>query len=688
MKVKITSASREEESAFNVPMSSFVITEEEIKLSGATSIPEALRLVPGLIVREIANGTYDVSIRGGIDGFPAYFYTYTNQSILAMIDNRPVFSNLQGGTYWQNLPISLSEIEKIEVVIGPASSLYGPNAVSGVINIISKQPDINQKYHVNSHFATGAKIVYGDAYAHVKLNPKLTLSGSINYELRSRYSSLFYNPKSELYEPIDSISFAFETDSVKALRYPTPDRSLSKLTTGVNLYYQPHPKVKLTAFANYNRNNALYSLGAVTSVSYHTNNSQTIGIRGNIGKTHLAFSYLNGLQGLTGQYEVNNYHYKNTDSYLDHEFTFLSKNLKIKPAISLQSAYINDKEFTVDVGQFGSFNGEGILYNAAASIKADWLIKRRLRLIAASRYDRYNYSNKGILSYQLIGNYKINQRHMLRALTSKSTNGSLLVPILLDTKNDAGPNTFLNLFGNKNLNLIHNTMYEVGYRTQLKNKTIIDIAFFHQRFDDFYVLIASAPVFNTNTNTTDINYTYQNIPLKVLQNGVTIAVQANMLQNRLQVRPNLTLQYTRALNYSPYYNEKGAFDNPNTGYVLEGHKDSTTNIDGDGTPNWFGGLNVIYHPSKKLYLSISSYYYGDHTLHMGQETNFANGQINDQEGSFIASKVLMNFTSHYQLFRQLDVYFNVKNITNRTANEGFGTDMIGRNFLLGFMLNF
>ena len=57
-----------------------------------------------------------------------------------MIDNRPVFSSLQGGTYWQNLPVGIAEIDRIEIVHGPSSPLYGPNAVSGVINIITKRP--------------------------------------------------------------------------------------------------------------------------------------------------------------------------------------------------------------------------------------------------------------------------------------------------------------------------------------------------------------------------------------------------------------------------------------------------------------------------------------------------------------------------------------------------------------------
>ena len=95
-----------------------------------------------------------MSLRGGIDGYPAYNYSYINSTILVMIDNRPVFSSLQGGTYWQNLPVNITDIERIEIVHGPSSPLYGPNAVSGVINIITSNTNI-EDIHTNTNIGIG-----------------------------------------------------------------------------------------------------------------------------------------------------------------------------------------------------------------------------------------------------------------------------------------------------------------------------------------------------------------------------------------------------------------------------------------------------------------------------------------------------------------------------------------------------
>src|ERR1700730_6894059 len=101
---------------------------------------EAMRLVPGVIVREQANGIYDIHLRG-MDNQPpnGAFDEASNTSTLVMIDNRPIYNYLMGGTFWENLPVDMNDVKKIEVIRGPAAALYGPNAVSGVINIITRQ---------------------------------------------------------------------------------------------------------------------------------------------------------------------------------------------------------------------------------------------------------------------------------------------------------------------------------------------------------------------------------------------------------------------------------------------------------------------------------------------------------------------------------------------------------------------
>src|SRR5687768_7144471 len=122
LNVKIVSVSKSAESLFDAPLSASVLTKEDILKSGATSIMEALRLVPGLIVREQTNGNYDIHLRG-MDNVPnAPFDLTSNTTTLVMVDNRPIYSYLMGGTFWETLPVSLHDVEKIEVVRGPAAA--------------------------------------------------------------------------------------------------------------------------------------------------------------------------------------------------------------------------------------------------------------------------------------------------------------------------------------------------------------------------------------------------------------------------------------------------------------------------------------------------------------------------------------------------------------------------------------
>ena len=112
MNVPINSASKKDETLFDAPLSSYTITRAEMDRAGSTSIMEALRLAPGVIVREQANGVYDIHIRG-FDNALRYTqqpFTKSNFTTLVMIDNRPVFNNNLGGTFWESLPIDIVKV--------------------------------------------------------------------------------------------------------------------------------------------------------------------------------------------------------------------------------------------------------------------------------------------------------------------------------------------------------------------------------------------------------------------------------------------------------------------------------------------------------------------------------------------------------------------------------------------------
>src|SRR5271165_3472796 len=128
--IEVTSPSKEPKQANRVPMAIYVITWEDIRRSGATCIPEALRQAPGVEVARIDGSKWSIGIRG--------FGSRLSRSVLVLMDGRTVYTPLFAGTYWEVQNTLLEDIDRIEVIRGPGGTIWGPNAVDGVINIITK----------------------------------------------------------------------------------------------------------------------------------------------------------------------------------------------------------------------------------------------------------------------------------------------------------------------------------------------------------------------------------------------------------------------------------------------------------------------------------------------------------------------------------------------------------------------
>ncbi len=127
---RVTSVSKKEELLADAPASIYVITGESIQRSGAHNLPEALRLAPNLQVAQINANQYAISARG--------FNSSTANKLLVMIDGRTVYTPLYSGVFWDAQNTMLLDIDRIEVVSGPGGTVWGTNAVNGVINIITK----------------------------------------------------------------------------------------------------------------------------------------------------------------------------------------------------------------------------------------------------------------------------------------------------------------------------------------------------------------------------------------------------------------------------------------------------------------------------------------------------------------------------------------------------------------------
>ena len=221
MNKNVSSASKEEEDSFTSPLSTTVITKAEMRTYGITTIEEAFRLIPGMIVTEKTNGIYDIQMRG-LNNIPdnnILLYT-ENANVLVMVDGRQIRNCVMGALTMEMIPVSIEDVERIEVVRGACGALYGSNAVSGVINIITDKPDSDDAL-ISGNMQMGNNNTHiGDVALRKSWNDGKVAAGvTFNIQHRERTTDkLFVLPNSN--------------------RYLITDNTIADLTRNADLYGQ------------------------------------------------------------------------------------------------------------------------------------------------------------------------------------------------------------------------------------------------------------------------------------------------------------------------------------------------------------------------------------------------------------------------------------------------------------------
>ncbi|MBN1391437.1 MAG: TonB-dependent receptor, partial [Sedimentisphaerales bacterium] len=155
----VVSASRQEQKLSEVTVPITIITAEDIHYSGATTIPEILQFAPGVDVRRLDRQRYIVGVRG-------LFGAYSDRT-LVLIDGRPAMDPIYGTTHWENLPVLMEDIARIEIARSPVGAAWGANAFTGAINIITKKPD-----QCLGGLASTTINEFGDSYTHLRYGHK------------------------------------------------------------------------------------------------------------------------------------------------------------------------------------------------------------------------------------------------------------------------------------------------------------------------------------------------------------------------------------------------------------------------------------------------------------------------------------------------------------------------------------
>ncbi|MDY7232067.1 TonB-dependent receptor domain-containing protein [Hyalangium rubrum] len=364
---RVVTASRRAQSALEAPNATTVITAEDIRLSGATSLVELLRRVPGADVMELGVGSANYSLRG--------FNQRVANKVLVLVDGRTEYQDFLGMTLWSSMPIALEEIERIEVIRGPGSALYGANAMLGVVNIITRAPGTGPRAQFQA-IAGGGNTAGGSFLSH-------GATGALRYRMSVGYGQM------------DKWSRDFAEERQDVVRR-MPEETVGHRGARGNLSteYTFAPGFDLGLSAGLNRfSTELYPLGVLRNF-YMDGITSYAKADGGLGPVKLKF-FWNHLNVDAGpQYEPIGQRSLATrvTSHLFNGEALFSKGFELAG------------EHQLNVGVEGrlkrvtwNYLGPGLKeeFHAAAFVQDEWRPVRPLRLLASYRVDRHPLLDAG-----------------------------------------------------------------------------------------------------------------------------------------------------------------------------------------------------------------------------------------------------------------------------------------------------
>jgi iron complex outermembrane receptor protein len=690
MNIRIVSVSKKSENLFDAPLSASVLTREEIKHAGSTSIMEALRLIPGVIVREQSNGNYDIHVRG-LDNVPpnSLVLSSTNTTTLVMINNRPVYNYLQGGTFWESLPIDLNDVEKIEVVRGPSSTLYGPNAVSGVINIITTKVEKDGlSVRGTGQYGT-KKTAIANSTIGYKFNNKWDVAVSGNFQSRDRDVRYFDNLTNQWVDSPAKLSI-----DNPAERFPNPDKSMLKYGANAFVNYNPNDESHFslaTGLQDSKVQNIMFD-NSVTNMSTSFTNSKYVDLQASTHGINAQVSYTSAAQAPVLGMMGSKYDYNVMDATAEYDINI--NNLSIKPGVTYRNAVYNDAPYwDIDKGE-GTLGGKHSMKTVGGGIRFDYkLLAEKLRFTGGIRMDKFTYpENKWFASYQLAGSYKLNDKHLFRAVYSRAYRSPFIFDTYLDYKSlsPVAPGMYsqFSVVGNKSLDLLHSDMVELGYRAMIIGNVSLDLEAYSTKTSNYTAMIQdiTTPTPANFPVVANTDLSIQNIPMTVQQTGVTMSF--TIVVDKLQIKPFATVQKTTLKDYSPYFSTSAAVPAANNGFDPATNNVNSgigKNTDHKFTPKAYGGAQINYSISEKFNVNVNGYWFSQQTFYHMDNITYNDGVRGVEH---IAGKAIVNAKVAYTPVKGMSVFVTGRNLLNKKSVEYYQGDATAMMVLGGVSVDF
>jgi iron complex outermembrane recepter protein len=684
LKMKIVSASGSPELWLDAPLSSSIVTKEDIRRANCTSIMEALQLVPGVVVREQSNGNYNIYLRGMENVPPNSPFDIASTTTLVMIDNRPIYSYLRGGTFWETLPVDINDVEKIEVVRGPAGALYGPNAINGVINIITRKLTKKGAYAVaNSQAGSNSTIITNGSVGYKTGKWSAILSGNYQHRNRSQTSYFEYWRNQEIENPSYLLDVNGDTIRNISTRFPDPSLAMEKSAGNIFINYDPSKNVRfdLKAGLQQSKVQKVSAENEITPLSTSSSRTHYFDLTADVKGFKAQLSHNSGVQNIDFD-PGNKYDFRTLQANI--EYSWSRKNLIIRPGISYRKAVYDDTRYSDTAHHIGMFNAIGTLTTQSAFLRAEYkMLNNRLRLVAGLGASKFNIPDTMYGSYEFAVTFKPSSSHLFRLVYSMTPRSSNIFDTYVNQDLGFFPIGYqkylsIKLQGNTNLKLFTATMFEAGYRAMLGKKWNFDIELFDMKGKNENVLLSTIPSVQLSGVDTILTMPLvaTNLPMQIWQQGITFSL--NYTDRILQVKTFATIQRTRLKDYAEFnygiLPEQPVDINRGKGTVTS-HK---------ATPALFGGAVVNYLLTPKMNLNLATFYSGASTYSHLTKTIFNDGRGTDR----LESKLLLNITVSYEAVKGLHVFCSGKNLLDQHSREFYHTDRVPVRMMAGFNYEF
>jgi iron complex outermembrane recepter protein len=726
----VVTASKQPEDLFEAPLSVTIIKREDIEKSGASCIPEALRLAPGLIVREITPGNYDVHIRGYDDITKNVYITLPyNTTTLVMIDNRIVYNYFTGGTLWETFPIDINDVQQIEVVRGPASALYGPNAVTGVINIITTHSNkTGMNVLANGTAGTNQAKNFNTSIGY-NWNDQTKLTFTGNFTERHRFDDGYFNFNKGSYTSRDQLSMtispvkdittheSWSYDEYVAKLGASYDEGLSLRKLGGNVYFNHRiselSSIDIAIGAQKSQSQKTGFLNMVTPLSQIESASYYLNARMKHKNWSGQFDVYSGHD--FSNYKFNSYKFTNIDANLEYFKQF--NKLSFRPGISYKSASYNSpltyqEPMKLSILNFQFKDDPRIAITYSASLLTEWNPTSKLRVIGATRLDKTSINTNLSFNYEVASTFRLNKNNLFRYAYSRASRSAFLfdsymncnISLNFDYQNKGNkvpisvPVEF-NILGQQNLKYPTITNHEIGWRTKIMPNLSMDVEVFYSKVKNL-----------VNPNSYRKTETVQHLsPSFEPDSIVSIKAVGNVIfenydLNAQQFGTSFSFNYDHSekLNFRLYgtYQKTTISGHTNADFVTtklevielpdnkllikEESKQNPTQWTENLTPSFFGGFTVNFKPTTKWNLNTEGYYYSKQEFEnfdSSYATNNSNGKF-VKTVMHIHENIVLNAKASYRVNNKLTPYLMVKNIMGNHREYGFA-DQIGRQFLIG-----